>query len=335
MSASSSSHIQPEKNRNPAEAESDPRQLKAEGEQGISNNSLGKGLTEQNNLTAAVKKTCRMAVTAGSILFAATSSAQSTVSCTTQGQTRQFCRAETQNGVLLQHDHSHGACHYGSTWGFNPRGIYVSGGCSADFLVNGPSSRDQHGYGNQLDQGGPGRDDHNNFGSSPDGNNGNNGSGQYGSRDQDHQDRHLTLPPGTQIQVRLDHDVSPQDVKQGDAIPATLTQGLVANGTQIAPAGTRVRLRVTEDDPNRHDPLSVQLDSLRTDQAHYSFTSNAIHSDRDSQNAQSSNNDGNPLGAALNALESRGRSGGLSAGSVFTFRLLSPAHPESLNAHDR
>ena len=376
MTTFSNSHIEPEKNRDPAEAGRDPQQLTAEGKpgaaydlysdteatqtagsrndrvtefqvndhntepfnapapneyesgtakggQGISSHSLTAELKEQDKLAdepdkkPSIGSTKRSLMIAISFLLLATAaSAQSPVSCSTHGQSRQFCRAETQNGVLLLHDHSHGSCQYGSTWGFNPHGIYVSGGCNADFLVNGPSSQNGHG-----------QDDH------P----GGNGSGQNGfeSGNSDQHEHHLTLPAGTPIQVRLDQEVRAQNVQQGDAIPATLAHDLTIDGRTLAPAGTRVRLKVVEKNPNRPESLSIQLDSLRTDRERYRLATNTIHGQRESDGPHSGDNGGGGLGGLLNQLENGNRRGDLAAGSLFTFRLLSPSQPERLNPNEQ
>ena len=51
---------------------------------------------------------------------------------------RQYCPANTQGGVTLNHSFSNAPCAQGSTWGYDNRGIWVDQGCNADFdLQNG------------------------------------------------------------------------------------------------------------------------------------------------------------------------------------------------------
>ncbi len=277
--------------------------------------------------------------------LAAPLAAQSTVTCTSNGNARQECRADTRNGVLLQHERSNGVCQQGSTWGYNRRGIYVSGGCSAEFLVsNGGNASGGNGYSNNQGQNGYGNNGNNysNNGQNGYGNNGNNynnngqnanGNGQnsYGNNGQNSSgQRRVTIPAGTQIQVRLEQAVDSNNVKQGDIIPATLVNDLVVNGTTVAPAGTEMKAKVAAIRSGSTYPLSVKLDSMTVNGERYTFSSNAVHSARDSQSGQdTANNNGGALGAALGALNTLSNGNGLPSGSVYTFRLLSSARASS------
>ncbi len=271
--------------------------------------------------------------------------AQSTIVCSSNGNGRRVCPANTRNGVVLTHERSDGVCQQGSTWGYNPRGIYVSGGCSAEFQVGGSSGNDQggnqdrdNGNGNQNGYGNN-RNDNNGYGNNGNGNgnrnNGNQNQDQngYGNNSNGNgygnngQRRGGVIPSGTRMDVRLEQTVSPSSAKVGDVIPGTLVNDVVADGRTIASSGTPVQARVTAVQDGRPGTLSLQLDSLSANGRDYKLSSNSVHSVRDSQTAQSGNEGGGggALGALLGAVTNARQTGELPSGSVYTFRLTSPA----------
>lgn len=68
-----------------------------------------------------------------------------------KGRTNQ-CQADTRYGVRLARQLSNSACDEGRTWGVNRYGVWVSGGCRADFVMGdgryGYSGYGNNGYGN-------------------------------------------------------------------------------------------------------------------------------------------------------------------------------------------
>src|SRR5262249_55512830 len=60
-----------------------------------------------------------------------------TVSCSSDDMRWHTCQADTSNGVRLLRQRSEADCAYGSTWGYDDRGIWVDRGCRADFEVAG------------------------------------------------------------------------------------------------------------------------------------------------------------------------------------------------------
>ena len=46
-----------------------------------------------------------------------------------------YCEADTRNGVVLTRQVSESDCHYGRTWGYDSNGIWVDGGCRAEFQL--------------------------------------------------------------------------------------------------------------------------------------------------------------------------------------------------------
>lgn len=259
--------------------------------------------------------------------------AQTTIVCSSQNNARRVCPANTRNGVVLVRERSNGVCEQGSTWGYSPRGIFVSGGCSAEFQVGGSGNNDgnangygnnnqngNNGYGNNGNQNGSGNNNSNGYGNNNQGQNGYNG---YGNGQQ----RGAVIPSGTRMNVRLEQTVRPGDVKQGDVIPGTLVNDVVVNGNVLAQSGTAVQTRVTAVQSGNPGSLSLQLDSISVNGRNYHLTSNSIHSARDSQSSQNANNGdgGNTLGSVLGAIANARQSGELPSGSVYAFRLTSPA----------
>jgi len=57
------------------------------------------------------------------------------VPCTSKVGERQECPADTSRGVVLARSYGDAACLLGKTWGYSDKGVWVSDGCSADFLV--------------------------------------------------------------------------------------------------------------------------------------------------------------------------------------------------------
>lgn len=318
--------------------------------QGISNQPLAEELAvqtktsdepgKQSQNSAANRSAC---IAVGFLLLVATSFAQTSVSCTSQNGNRKFCRADTQNGVLLQREDGRAVCKYGSTWGFNAKGIYVNHGCSAEFLVNSRHDRDDRDHDRHADD----HSTENENGTSPfrsaDGSRSDHSSNRpdrnsdnrpTDSADSEDRSRNRTIPVGTSVQVRLDQTVTAQNARQGDAIRAMLVNDLVVGGTRVASAGDRVVLRVTEVDKRRAAPLSIQLASLQTDGNRYNLTTDAIHQESD-RDGSGNGSTASPFGAILNSLANGDRRGDLQAGSVFTFRLLSEARPEGRGSDHR
>ncbi|MEO8742313.1 MAG: DUF3011 domain-containing protein [Lysobacteraceae bacterium] len=60
-----------------------------------------------------------------------------TVRCASHGYNRNFCRVDTRGGVRLTRQISDTACVRGRNWDYNGRGIWVTNGCAADFIVGG------------------------------------------------------------------------------------------------------------------------------------------------------------------------------------------------------
>ena len=62
-----------------------------------------------------------------------------TISCASKIGERQECAADTSRGVVLVKSYGDSACLLGKTWGYDDKGVWVSDGCTADFLV-GPNT---------------------------------------------------------------------------------------------------------------------------------------------------------------------------------------------------
>lgn len=61
-----------------------------------------------------------------------------TIICESKTGDRQHCPANTGAGVIVQKSIGSGACLLGMTWGYDEKGIWVTNGCSAAFLVATP-----------------------------------------------------------------------------------------------------------------------------------------------------------------------------------------------------
>ena len=55
------------------------------------------------------------------------------VRCESTNQRYRHCRADTEGGVQLYRQFSKNACRYQKTWGHDRRGVWVDGGCRAEF----------------------------------------------------------------------------------------------------------------------------------------------------------------------------------------------------------
>jgi hypothetical protein len=58
-----------------------------------------------------------------------------TVTCSSKAGERQTCPADTSKGVALARSMGDAACLLGKTWGYDDRGVWVSDGCTAEFVV--------------------------------------------------------------------------------------------------------------------------------------------------------------------------------------------------------
>ncbi len=69
--------------------------------------------------------------------FAATAPAiANTIRCESRDNREAYCGANTSGGVQLVQQLSSNGCYQGQTWGYDRRGIWVSGGCRAVFETN-------------------------------------------------------------------------------------------------------------------------------------------------------------------------------------------------------
>ncbi len=59
------------------------------------------------------------------------------VRCASDGRKQRYCKVDTRRGVELYRQHSKARCRYGSSWGYDRKGIWVDEGCRAEFLIRG------------------------------------------------------------------------------------------------------------------------------------------------------------------------------------------------------
>ncbi len=73
-------------------------------------------------------------------------SAQGRITCSSDNGGRQYCNADTRNGVVLVRQLSQSRCVQDRTWGYDRRGIWVDRGCRAEFSVNSNNGGGRPGY---------------------------------------------------------------------------------------------------------------------------------------------------------------------------------------------
>jgi hypothetical protein len=69
-----------------------------------------------------------------------------TVRCESRDFRYNYCSVPTHGAVTLRWEKSFSACHYGRSWGYDHRGIWVDRGCRADFAVDEGSRGRYSGY---------------------------------------------------------------------------------------------------------------------------------------------------------------------------------------------
>lgn len=57
------------------------------------------------------------------------------LTCESQPGSREYCSADTSNGVALATQMSSESCLLGKTWGYDDKGVWVADGCGAQFVV--------------------------------------------------------------------------------------------------------------------------------------------------------------------------------------------------------
>ena len=62
--------------------------------------------------------------------------AERTITCESKNYRYRYCRIDTENRVVLERQiSSFSPCEYGTTWGYDARGVWVDRGCEAQFRV--------------------------------------------------------------------------------------------------------------------------------------------------------------------------------------------------------
>lgn len=67
-----------------------------------------------------------------------------TVRCESDNGRERYCAFDTRGGVVLSTQLSSSGCYQGDTWGYDNRGVWVSGGCRADFSSGGYAGNNYH-----------------------------------------------------------------------------------------------------------------------------------------------------------------------------------------------
>lgn len=72
--------------------------------------------------------------------------------CESHDRRQEYCDVDARGGVVLVNQLSRTACVEGRTWGWDGRGVWVSGGCRAEFALTSGRGRD---WGGGYDRGLP------------------------------------------------------------------------------------------------------------------------------------------------------------------------------------
>jgi hypothetical protein len=67
-------------------------------------------------------------------------SAKVTLTCASQPGERRECAADTSKGVVLVRSSGASPCLLGKSWGYDDNGVWVSDGCSGEFIVGAPTA---------------------------------------------------------------------------------------------------------------------------------------------------------------------------------------------------
>jgi hypothetical protein len=65
--------------------------------------------------------------------------AQVTLTCASQPGERRECAADTSRGVVLARSSGDSPCLLGKSWGYDDNGVWVSDGCTGEFIVGAPT----------------------------------------------------------------------------------------------------------------------------------------------------------------------------------------------------
>jgi hypothetical protein len=66
-----------------------------------------------------------------------------TIRCESTGNTRTQCDADTSSGIVLASSFGAAACLLGKTWGYDDKAVWVSDGCSGEFIVGQTTGEQQ------------------------------------------------------------------------------------------------------------------------------------------------------------------------------------------------
>ena len=75
------------------------------------------------------------------------------IRCESTNNRQVYCRADTGGGVQVARQISNTTCQRGRNWDYDRNGVWVSGGCRADFSISGYGNGYQSGYGNGYQPG--------------------------------------------------------------------------------------------------------------------------------------------------------------------------------------
>ncbi len=91
-----------------------------------------------------IMKSVSLAVATALTLAAAGPALAETVRCESDNGRERYCPINTRGGVTLSTQLSSSGCYQGDTWGYDRNGVWVSGGCRAEFSSGGYGGYNYH-----------------------------------------------------------------------------------------------------------------------------------------------------------------------------------------------
>lgn len=91
-----------------------------------------------------IAKPVSLAVAAALSFAAAGPALADTIRCESDNGRERYCPVNTRGGVVLSTQLSSSGCYQGDTWGYDRNGVWVSGGCRAEFHTGGYGGYNYH-----------------------------------------------------------------------------------------------------------------------------------------------------------------------------------------------
>jgi len=167
--------------------------------------------------------------------------------CAATNNERIYCEADTRGGVRLIRQLSHNQCTQNSTWGYDDRGVWVSGRCGADFEIMSAgreTDRDRRMPGTAT--------------------------------------TYITIYSGTEISVVTNENIDSRSAIEGQRYSASVAVDILdRNGNILIPRGAEVQLAIrSASGPGANDndraELVIDIDNLSVAGRRYRLSTNDL-----------------------------------------------------------